>query len=253
MVNAAARIEASPAGEAPGAAAPATATRLRWKKSHRIIRTIYPPVHLFEDIADAADWELIAQAEARTNPRIHDEIGNLGLVPPERRIAGATATLVMGAFTHASTSRPSRFSDGRFGLWYCGDRFEVALAETAYHFERFMRDTGESAADADFRELTCGIGGLLHDLCDADPEGCLTPDDWAPGQALGRRLRADGVDGVVYPSVRTPVGLAAGLFWPNCVSLPVVQARQLRYRWDGSRMTAWFEHGTRNWIGYEAA
>ncbi len=231
----------------------ATTARVRWKRSHRIIRTIYPPVHLFEDIADPADWELIARAEARTNPRIHDQIGNLGLVPPERRVSGHTATLVMGAFTHASTSRPSRFSDGRFGLWYCGDRFEVALAETAYHFERFMRDTGEPAGDADFRELSCGIGGLLHDLRKSDPEGCLAPDDWAPGQALGRRVRAEGADGVVYRSVRTAVGLAAGLFWPNCVTLPVVQARQLRYRWDGSRMTAWFEHGTRDWVEYEAA
>ena len=229
------------------------AIRLRWKTSHRIIRTIYPPVHLFEDIADPADWELIANAEARTNPRIHDQIGNLALVPVQRRIAGQTASLVMGAFTHVSPARPSRFSDGSFGLWYCGDRFEVALAETAFHFERFMRATGEAAADADFRELTCRIGGTLHDLRKSDPERCLAPGNWVPGQALGRRVRAEGADGVVYPSVRYPDGFAAGLFWPDCVTLPVVQSRQLRYRWDGARMSAWFEHGTREWRTYEAA
>ena len=227
-------------------------TRVRWKTSHRIIRTIYPPVHLFEDIADPADWELIATAEARTNPRIHDQIGNIALVPVERRIAGQTASLVMGAFTHTSPLRPSRFSDGSFGLWYCGDRFEVALAETAFHFERFMRATAEPATDADFRELTCRIGGAMHDLRKFDPEGCLAPEDWAPGQALGRRVRADGADGIVYPSVRYAFGLAAGLFWPNCVSLPVVQSRQMRYRWDGARMTAWFEHGSREWVDYTA-
>src|ERR1700710_1471984 len=85
---------------------PPTTVRIRWKTSHRIIRTIYPPVHLFEDIADPADWDLIARAEARTNPRIHDEIGNLALVPPERRVSGPTASLVMGAFTHVSRDRP---------------------------------------------------------------------------------------------------------------------------------------------------
>lgn len=231
-----------------------TTARVRWKKSHRIIRTIYPPVHLFEDIAaDPADWELIARAEARTNPRIHDQIGNLVLVPPERRVSGPGATLVMGAFTHASPIRPSRFSDGRFGIWYCGDRFEVALAETAYHFERFMRATNEPAGDADFRELTCGIGGNLHDLRKTDPEGCLAPGNWAIGQALGRALRTEGADGVIYPSVRIRSGLAVGLFWPNCITLPVLQARQLRYRWDGSRMTAWFEHGSREWVAYETS
>lgn len=228
-------------------------TRVRWKKSHRIIRTIYPPVHLFEDVADPADWELIARAEARTNPRIHDQIGNLALVPVGRRVSGPTASLVMGAFTHASPLRPSRFSDGRFGMWYCADRFEVALAETGFHFERFMRDTGEPAGDADFRELTCAVGGALHDLRKTDPENCLLPGDWAPGQALGRRVRNEGADGVIYPSVRTTAGLAAGLFWPDCVVLPVLQARQLRYRWDGSRMTAWFEHGSRHWVDYPPA
>lgn len=253
-VAVAATDAASPVGEQPPPEAdPGPVTvRVRWKSSHRIIRTIYPPIHLFEDIADPADWELIARAEARTNPRIHDEIGNLGLVPPDKRVGGPGSTIVMGAFTHASPLRPSRFSDGSFGVWYCGDRFEVALAETAYHFERFMRATEEAAADADFRELTCAAGGNLHDLRKADPLGCLAPDDWTPGQRLGRRLRDGGADGVVYPSVRTRSGLAAGLFWPNCVTLPVLQARQVRYRWDGTRMTAWFVHGSNEWIPYGA-
>ena len=233
--------------------APSTTARLRWKQSHRIIRTIYPPVHLFEDIAEPSDWELIAHAEARTNPRIHDEVGNLALVPVSRRVAGQTATWVMGAFTHVSPLRPSRFSDGSYGVWYCGDRFEVALAETAFHFERFMAATAEPAADADFRELTCRVGGAVHDLRKADPDGCLAPDDWAPGQRLGRVVRQAGADGVLYPSVRYPEGLAAGLFWPDCMTLPVLQSRQLRYRWDGTRMTDWFEHGTRDWISYAPA
>jgi hypothetical protein len=37
-----------------------------WQRSHRIIKTIYPPVWLFEDIADPADWDLIANGEAKT-------------------------------------------------------------------------------------------------------------------------------------------------------------------------------------------
>ena len=35
---------------------------VRWAASHRIIRTIYPPVDIFEDIADPADWELLVAA-----------------------------------------------------------------------------------------------------------------------------------------------------------------------------------------------
>ena len=220
---------------------------MRWERSHRIIKTVYPPVHLFEDIADPADWELIASAEAKTNPRIREEIGNLSLVPAHRRVRGSTASLVMGAFTHASKDRPGRFSDGSFGVWYCGDRFEVALAETAHHFERFMRATAEPPGEADYRELTCAVEGNLQDLRGGDMPECLDPDNWTAGQKLGAAVRASEGDGVVYPSVRWPAGEAAALLWPNCVCLPVLQARQFRYYWNGTRMDRYFVHGERAW------
>ena len=51
---------------------------MRWTPGYRIIRTIYPPIDLFEDIADPADWELLVSAEAKLNPRIRDEVGNHG-------------------------------------------------------------------------------------------------------------------------------------------------------------------------------
>ena len=220
---------------------------VRWATSHRIIRTIYPPVDLFEDIADPVDWELLASAEAKTNPRIRDAVGNLALVPIARRVSGPGASFVMGAFTHASRDRPGRFSDGSYGVWYCGDRFEVALAETAYHFERFMRATAEPACEADYRELTCAVHGQVAD--GSDPH-VLAPDDWRAGQSLGRVVRSNGGDGVIYPSVRYPAGMALALFWPDCVELPVTQARQFRYGWDGTRMHRYLVHGTRAWIPY---
>ncbi len=220
---------------------------LYWTVSHRIIRTIYPPVDLFEDIAPPGDWELLVSAEAKTNPRILDAVGNLGLVPVSRRISGPTASLVMGAFTHASIDRPSRFSDGSYGVWYCGERFEVALAETAWHFERFMRATAQPAGEADYRELICAVRGRVADGSAAE---LLRSGDWTAAQAFGRAVRHGGGDGVVYPSVRYPAGMALALFWPDCVTLPVTQARQFRYGWDGTRMHRYLVHGARSWTGF---
>jgi len=217
--------------------------RLRWTPAYRIIRTIYPPVDLFEDIGDPADWELLAAAEAKLNPRVRDTIGNLALVPAARRVSGPTASIAMGAFTHVSVDRPGRFSDGRYGVWYCGYRVEVALAETAHHFQRFMRATGEKPGDADFRLLTCPVAGEVERA----PEECLARDDWAEGQAFGRRARESGADGVVYRSVRFPEGQAAALFWPDCLTLPITQNQQFRYRWDGGRMTHYLPHGGTRW------
>lgn len=217
--------------------------RVHWTPSYRIIRTIYPPVDLFEDIADPADWELLVSAEAKLNPRIRDEVGNLTLVPVARRINGPTASIAMGAFTHVSIDRPSRFSDGTYGVWYCGDRIEVALAETAHHFQRFMRATNEPPADADFRLLTCAVTGETE----IAPADCLVNDDWKPGQLFGRQVRGNGLDGVLYQSVRFPPGQAAAIFWPNCLTLPIIQNRQFRYRWNGSRMTHYLSHDATSW------
>ncbi|MEA2756801.1 MAG: hypothetical protein QOJ54_3090 [Aliidongia sp.] len=223
--------------------------RLRWTPGYRIIRTIYPPVDLFEDIADPADWDLLVSAEAKLNPRLRDEIGNLTLVPAIRRRSGPTASIAMGAFTHVSADRPSRFSDGRYGVWYCGDRIEVALAETAHHFQRFMRATAEPPADADFRLLTCPVAGQVVEA----PPDCLAPEDWRPGQIFGREARADGADGVLYPSVRYPSGRAAAIFWPDCLTLPITQTQQFRYRWDDGRMTHYLPHDATAWTPWPIA
>ncbi len=220
---------------------------VRWAASHRIVRTIYPPVWLFEDIADPADWELIASAEAKTNPRVRDEIGDIALVPAGRRVSGPSASLAMAPFTHPSRDRPGRFSDGSYGVWYCGDRFEVALMETAYHFARFMRRTDEAAADAQYRELTVPVAGRLHDVRGEDFADCRDPDDWTAAQRLGRGLRDAGSNGVVSPSVRWPKGLAAALFWPDLLTLPITQAKTLQYHWDGAAMTRYFVIGESAW------
>ena len=70
---------------------------VRWPKACRIIRSIHPPIDLFEDIADPQDWEALASVEAKTNPRIVESMGRLDLVPPERRVAGPGASLVIAS------------------------------------------------------------------------------------------------------------------------------------------------------------
>ncbi len=223
--------------------------QIEWQSTYRVIRSIYPPVDLFEDIADAADWELVMSAEAKTNPRVRDEIGSIHLVPPERRVSGPGATLIMAAFCHISAHRPSRFSNGAYGVYYAGDSFEVALRETIYHFEQFMRATDEPPAHADYRELVGAINANLHDLRgNPEFESALDPHDYTASQLLAQNLRnAENSDGFIYPSVRHPAGEAIAIFWPDVVSIPM-QGRHLRYWWNGSRADAYRIYGDDNWI-----
>jgi hypothetical protein len=220
------------------------AETIDWADSRRIVSTVYPPVWLFEDIADPADWELVANVEAKTNPRVMDQLGAFRRVPVERRVAGSGASYAMAPFCHASTARPNRFSDGSFGVWYSGDVFEVALMETAHHFARFMASTNEPAGDRRHRELVMRVRG---ELLVVDSPDHLAPDSWAASQQLGREILAEGGNGVVYPSVRYPRGRACALFYPDLIAMPVIQARTLQYHWDGTEMTRYFVIGEADW------
>lgn len=211
---------------------------IQWCGAVRIIRSIFPPIDLFEDIADPADWPLLIAAEQKTNPRLMETIGNLDLVPPGRRVAGAGASWLMAPFTHVSPDRPSRFSDGSFGVLYVGNRFEVALLETVHHHARFMLATAQPPGwTSQFREIVLDIDAELHDLRGGSEEtaAVLDPVDYAQSQQLGTRLRDAASEGVVYPSVRCPGGECAGLFYPDGASQPV-QGRHLDYHWNGERV-----------------
>lgn len=204
-----------------------------WPSAFRIIRSRFPPINLFEDIADPADWDALASAEIKTNPRFAETLGDLSLVAPERRVAGPGASYVMAPFTHVSADRASRFADGTFGAYYAGDAFEVALAESLHHHRRFMAATAEPAGwTSDFRELVGAMDARLHDLTGGF-EAVLDPADYAPGQALARELRAAGSDGVLYPSVRQPGGLCVAAFHPDVVGVPT-QGRHLSFHWNGA-------------------
>jgi len=216
-----------------------------WRGAVRIIRSVFPPIDLFEDIADPADWPLLISAEQKTNPRLMETIGNLDLVPEGRRVAGPGASYLMAPFTHVSPDRPSRFSNGAYGVLYAGNRFEVALLETIHHHQRFMARTDEPAGwTSQFREIVLDVDAMLHDLRGGDPAhaAALDPDDYAASQALGARLRAGGSDGVAYPSVRAPGGDCVGLFFPDLAANPM-QGRHLDYHWDGKRVDLYRDAG----------
>lgn len=227
------------------AAAALPVARIEWSGAVRIIRSLFPPIDLFEDIADPADWALLLSAEQKSNPRIMATVGNLDLVPPDRRVGGPGASFLMAPFTHVSSDRTSRFSDGAHGVLYIARSYETALFETIHHHARFMARTAEAPGwTSQFREIVLTVAADLHDLRGGDATGgALDPDDYAAGQRLAAGLRASGGDGLVYPSVRHPGGACAALFYPDGASAPV-QGRHLDYHWDGSRVDLVRDAGT---------
>lgn len=207
--------------------------RVRWSQAYRIVPSRFPPIGVFDRIAEPGDLEALYVIEAMTNPRLRDEMGELSLVPPERRVSGPGTTPVMAAFTHLNPEG-SRFSDGSWGVFYAAHSVATAVEETVYHRELFLAATAEPACDIEMRCYRTSIQARLHDLR-GGWKAAHDPDDYAAGIALARRLRGGGSDGIVYDSVRHQGGECVAVFYPDRVA-PCVQAQHLMYRWDGSRI-----------------
>jgi hypothetical protein len=202
-----------------------------WPKAFRLIRSIHPPIDLFEDIADPRDWEALASAESKTNPRLWDHLGHLDLVPPERRVGGPGASYLMAPFVHVSRDRPGRFSDGSYGVYSAGNAEEVAIREVAHHHGRAMSASDEGPGwTSQFRMLVNRLNLDVHDA-----RGIVAvhdPEDYSASQAFGRDLRRAGSNGILYRSVRSAGGECVGIFWPDLMPVPV-QADHFDFHWDG--------------------
>ena len=217
------------------------ARTVRLAPCHRIVPSRLPTIHLFERIANPADWDALYQLESLTNPRLRDEIGDLALVPKNERVYGPNASIVMAPFTHVSPPG-SRFADGTFGAYYAAESQSTAIAETRYHRERFMRATQEHAMELEMRSYLADIDCELHDLRGRRAAFAreYDPKDYGAAQLLGRRLRAAGSHGIAFDSVRRVGGECVAVFRPNLVR-NVRQGMHLRYVWNGERIAEVFE------------
>lgn len=206
---------------------------IQWGTTHRLILSQYPPVSLFEDIADPADWDLLAEAEMVTNPRIYEEIGNIALVPVNRRVGGNGASYVMAPFTHVTPDRASRFANGSFGAYYAANSVETAIHEHAFHMARHFAQTAEpSGWISQVRELVGSIDRELIDIRSGDNAALLDPNSYVASQVFAHQRRQSGRDGIAYPSVRHPGGECFAAFWPDVVTIPM-QADHYAYHWNG--------------------
>jgi len=214
---------------------------IEWKPCWRIIPSRFPPIALFERVTEPDDLEAIFELESMTNPRLRNEVGEIGLVSPEERMSGPGTSIIMAAFTHLNPEG-SRFSDGTYGVFYAANNLETAIAETRHHRERFMRATKQEHMELDMRVYVTDLDGELHDLRGqrATQPLVYNNDNYAAGQHLAKALRKEGSNGIAYDSVRQEGGECVAVFRPRLLSNGR-QERHLCYAWDGNRITNVYE------------
>jgi hypothetical protein len=208
--------------------------RSQWRPCHRLVPSRFPPVGLFDRVAQPEDLEAVAELEMLTNDRVREEIGELALVPKMDRISGPGTTPIMAAFTHLNPEG-SRFSDGSYGVYYCARELDTALAEVRHHQARFLRRTAEGPLRLELRLYLTDLDARLVDV--RKVLECHRPDDYAPSQKLGVALRSQARDGILYRSVRHASGLCAAVFRPRLLS-HCRQSKHYAFHFDGKDISA---------------
>ena len=199
-----------------------------WPHLHRLVPSHFPPIDLFESVADPDELEIVYAIEALTNDRLREEAGELWRVPPAERVSGPGSSPVMAAFTHIGI--PSRFTDGTYGVYYGARDLGTAIAETVFHRERFLAATREPDTELNMRQYVNRVALPMHDV--RDNPALHDPDSYRFPQQEARRLRKQGSHGLLYHSVRDPGGECIAALRPTAVTLPV-QAGHFKYVWNG--------------------
>jgi RES domain len=146
-----------------------------------------------------------------------------------------------------SIPRARASATGSYGVYYAAAELETAIAETVFHFEAFARASHDPPRTEALRVLVGSIDAPFHTLPEPEQAAVLDPNSYVASQALAKRLRAAGSNGIVYASVRKAGGACVGAFRPKAVGLPR-QERHLHYRWNGDRVDRYFDGPTSLWI-----
>jgi len=210
--------------------------QLAKQKSHRLINSKFPPISLFDDVADADEFEFLYDLQARTNPRLLNEVGDINLVSKEEIPFGITGcSYATASFTHVNPNG-SRFSDGSFGALYMADKIETAIAETRHHQSIYFTNIEGLAYDTiTMRGLSCCFSGELIDITNDCDEEIYHLSDYTAAQNFGSQLRKQGCEGIQYNSVRKKDAICWILLTPKNV-IKIEQTAHYEFIWDGEKI-----------------
>ena len=212
-------------------------TRIRLMSTHRLIPSRYPPVGLFDLIAEPGDLETIIELEGWTNDRISAELGVFRKIPSTEWVVGrAMASVIMAAFCHPDP-QGARFNGADLGAWYAARSLETAHSEIVHHRTLELEEIGVLDARLQMREYLADMDAAFHDIRRDNPD--FAPlydlDSYVASQAFAQSLRTGGSSGVLYRSVRHQGGECVACFRPLLV-LNVRQAAHFEYHWSGTRV-----------------
>ncbi len=217
-------------------------TEFQQPETVRLISTAFIDEPAMAPLADdPGELGFLEDLEGRTSTRRGGEIILPPGVHPDELLTerhGYGWSYVNAAFCYTRATG-NRFNGPDRGAWYAtwGEGAVVtAHAEVGWHLSRELEAVGVFDNATSYRELLASFATQLHDLTGFNDDDVLGPDPaeaYPAGQALASSLRADGCNGLLYPSVRRSGGNCLAAFRPNLVQ-NIRQGNTWLFQWMGS-------------------
>lgn len=210
---------------------------------HRNIVSLKESQDLFDDLSDdPADTQVAQAAELAAKPPTYSDAPVIHRPFEEAEYLAA----IQWPFDHWTQSR---YSNGRFGVWYGALDLLTSVHETLHHWRYGLLadagfDQGSGTVVTERKIYRVRADALLIDLratCRAQP-GLLDGEDYGHAQTLGERLARQGHPGLLSRSARGP-GEIAALFTPKVLSNPRMLC-YLDYCLDRASGEIWVSRGS---------
>ena len=212
-----------------------TVVREAFPRTIRLVSTarLRPPV--LEGLVSADDAAALAEIEGATSGRLLAESRGAEGIGRDEFLHGVPyASFVNAAFAYGKPREPNRFNAAR-GAWYAALDVETCLREVAWHMAEFLARSGLLKGVVDYAEMFASMAGEFVDLRGTPEHPCLDPDPtvgYPIGNAIADAARAQGLNGVIYPSVRQPGGTCIVALRPHAVQ-SVAPGAVYRLAWSG--------------------
>ena len=210
--------------------------REAFPRTVRLVSTARLRAPVLERLVSADEATALAEIEGATSQRlVAEQRGAEGIGRDEFVHGVPYANFVNAAFAYWKPREPNRFNATR-GAWYAALDVETCMREVAYHMAEFLARSGVLKGVVEYAEMFASMAGEFVDLRGSSGRPCLDPDP-AKGYPIGNTLadaaRAQGLNGIIYPSVRHAGGTCIVALTPHAVQ-SVAPGAVYRFEWAGS-------------------
>lgn len=206
-------------------------------KTVRLVTTARLRAAVLKPLVDTdEELAMLAEIEGATSARqMAQERGITGLAANELVYDVPHASFINASFAYAKPLQPNRFNGGNRGAWYAALAVETCLREVGFHLTNALADAGNFHAVVEYAEMFCSLAGDFLDLRQRADHPALDPDRgraYPIGNTMAERARAEGLNGIIYPSVRHRGGTCLVALRPAAVQ-SVRQGAVFRMTWAG--------------------